>query len=165
MAKYYKTKVLNSVEEVCDVVIPLRRQGRTVVTTNGCFDLLHAGHLQYLSDAAVKGDILVVGINSDAVVRKLKGANRPIQSEDDRASVIGSLKMVDYVFIFREDDPRAFLDILKPDIHVKGGDYTEDIIEKPIVEANGGKVVIVPFKQGFSTSQIINKIKLTSLKH
>jgi rfaE bifunctional protein nucleotidyltransferase chain/domain len=129
-----------------------------VVTTNGCFDILHAGHIQYLYDAASLGDILVVGVNSDSVVRKLKGNSRPVQNEQNRLTLIGSLRMVDCAFIFEEDDPREFLKVIKPDIHVKGGDYSEDIIEKPVVEAHGGKIVIVSFKEGQSSTALIEKI-------
>lgn len=159
MAFYDKSNTFESVEELLLVIEPLRAQGKSVVTTNGCFDIVHAGHIQYLNDAASYGDILVVGINSDHVVKTLKGPSRPVQNQQDRLSLIGSLKMVDYAFIFQEDDPRAFLDRLKPQIHIKGGDYSQNIIEKPIVETHGGKVVIVPFKKGCSTSNIISKIK------
>ena len=158
MASYNKNNILKNAESVVKSITPLREKGDTVVTTNGCFDILHAGHIQYLSEAATKGDILVVGVNCDKVVKKLKGENRPVQKEDDRVAIIGALKMVDCAFIFSEDDPRDFLNIIKPDIHVKGGDYTEDIIEKPVVEAYGGKISIVSFMEGYSTTDIIKKI-------
>lgn len=162
---YYKGKnsTFANAEAVREYTTPLKEKGKTIVTTNGCFDILHAGHIQYLAEAAKKGDILVVGVNSDEVVRKLKGSNRPVQSEDDRVAIIGALKMVDCAFIFYEDDPLTFLKVIKPDIHVKGGDYTEDIIEKPVVEEYGGKISIVPFKNGRSTSDIINKIVTSNL--
>ncbi len=148
-----------SLTEINRVVSQLRKKGKTLVTTNGCFDLLHAGHIKYLADAAALGDLLVVGINSDASVSRLKGPDRPIQNEIDRALLISSLKMVDYTFIFPENDPIAFLEILKPDIHVKGGDYTpEQLPEKSIVEKHGGKIVIVPFTSGLSTTSIVKKI-------
>ena len=150
--------VFETAQAVLEHITPLRNKGKTIVTTNGCFDIIHAGHLQYLSEAASKGDILVVGVNCDEVVKKLKGEGRPIQSENDRAAIVSALKMVDCAFIFTEDDPRNFLKIIKPDIHVKGGDYTEEILEKPVVEAHGGKISIVSFKEGYSTSEIINKI-------
>lgn len=136
-----------------------REQGGTLVTTNGCFDIIHAGHVQYLRDAAALGDILVVGINSDATTRKLKGPGRPIQSQDDRCRIVAALRMVECAFVFEEDDPRAFIEILKPDIHVKGGDYTSDIIEKDTVERNGGRVEIVPFMDHRSTSSIVDAIR------
>ncbi|MCU0609310.1 MAG: D-glycero-beta-D-manno-heptose 1-phosphate adenylyltransferase [Chitinispirillaceae bacterium] len=137
---------------------PLRAQGKTLVTTNGCFDILHAGHVRYLTEAAALGDFLVVGLNADATVRKLKGESRPVNSEAARASVMAALCMVDGVFIFHEDDPRAFLGVLRPDLHVKGGDYTQDIIEREAVERGGGRVAIVSFVEGFSTTSIIKKI-------
>jgi D-glycero-beta-D-manno-heptose 1-phosphate adenylyltransferase len=138
----------------------LRAAGKKLVTTNGCFDILHAGHVRYLSDAKRCGDILVVGINSDESVRSLKGAARPLQNENDRALLIGSLRCVDAAFIFREDDPRAFLEILRPDIHVKGGDYQADLLEREVVERFGGKIKIVPFVKGYSTTSIVEKIKM-----
>jgi len=150
--------VHSSVHEVRDHFAPLRAQGKRLVTTNGCFDLLHAGHIQYLAQAAALGGILVVGINCDAVVRRLKGAGRPLQTEQDRALIIASLRMVDASFIFTEDDPRAFLDVLKPDIHVKGGDYPDDIIERSTVEKNGGTVRILPFLPGHSTTGLIRNM-------
>ncbi|MBD3393750.1 MAG: adenylyltransferase/cytidyltransferase family protein [Chitinivibrionales bacterium] len=151
--------VFENVEQVRKHVAPLRAEGHTLVTTNGCFDLIHAGHIRYLSEAAAEGDILVVGINSDASVRKLKGPDRPVQSEKDRALIVAGLKSVSCSFLFGEDDPRAFLEVLKPDVHVKGGDYGEDIIEKPVVEAYGGKISIVSFVPGRSTSEILRGIR------
>ena len=153
--------VFPTVQAVADFLAPLRAQGKTLVTTNGCFDLLHGGHVQYLTEAAALADILVVGVNCDAVIKKLKGNDRPLQPEDARAAIIGSLKVVDAAFIFYEDDPLTFLEILRPTIHVKGGDYSENIIEKPIVEKYGGKIQIVSFLNGFGTTSIINKIKIT----
>lgn len=148
-----------SLMEIHHKISLLRDQGKTLVTTNGCFDLVHAGHIRYLADAATFGDLLVVGINSDASVSRLKGPERPIQNENDRALLIGSLKMVDYTFIFQEDDPIAFLEVLKPDFHIKGGDYTPDKLpERDIVEKHGGKIVIVPFSTGHSTTSIVKKI-------
>jgi rfaE bifunctional protein nucleotidyltransferase chain/domain len=152
-------RVLENAAQVRDALAPLRRAGKTLVTTNGCFDILHAGHIQYLSEAAALGDMLVVGINSDEVVTRLKGSHRPVQHEQDRVSILGSLRMVEYAFIFREDDPRAFLDILQPDIHVKGGDYSRELLERPTVEAHGGKIVIVSFRQGISTTALVDKIR------
>lgn len=152
---------ITGVHDVQKVVEPLRKLGKTLVTTNGCFDLLHSGHVGYLYDAAMLGDILVVGINSDASVARLKGPSRPIQKERDRALLVGALKVVDYAFIFTEDDPCAFLEILRPDVHVKGGDYSsERLPETRVVERYGGRVVIVPFSKGYSTSHLIDCIRL-----
>ena len=148
------------VYSVLKLIEPQRKLGKTLVTTNGCFDLLHAGHIRYLRDAAMQGDILVVGINSDDSVSRLKGTARPIQKEQDRILIISSLKVVDYAFIFSEPDPCAFLEILKPDVHVKGGDYNpEKLPETTVVQKYGGRVEIVAFTQGYSTSQLIDTIQ------
>jgi rfaE bifunctional protein nucleotidyltransferase chain/domain len=150
--------VFQTALDLQNAIANLRSQGKTLVTTNGCFDIIHAGHVQYLAEAASLGDILAVGVNGDAVVTKLKGKGRPLQNEQDRLAIVASLRMVDFAFIFREDDPRAFLEILKPDIHVKGGDYSEDIIEKAVVEKNGGKIKIVSFLKDHSTTSLIKKM-------
>ena len=154
-----KSAFFPDADAVYRFIDPLRKKGKSVVTTNGCFDILHAGHIQYLNEAALLGDVLVVGVNCDAVVRKLKGNNRPVQHEQDRVTIIAALGMVDCAFVFKEDDPRTFLKVLKPEIHVKGGDYTDDIIEKPVVEAHGGKIAIVSFKKGYSSTAIIKKVE------
>ena len=148
------------VEDIRKIIEPLRKMGKTLVTTNGCFDLLHTGHVHYLHEAAQLGDLLVVGINSDASVAGLKGPLRPIKGENDRVLLISSLKSVDYAFVFNEPDPCDFLSILKPDIHVKGGDYRqEDLPETVVVERYGGKVIIVPFTEGYSTTRLIDAIQ------
>ncbi len=155
-----KPAVYRSAQELVEILNPLREKGKTVVTTNGCFDLLHAGHLQYLTEAASLGDILIIGINSDASVKRLKGSTRPLQTEQDRATIMAALKPVDYTLIFEEDDPCAFLEILRPDIHVKGGDYLpENLPEKAVVEAHGGKIAILSFKDGVSTTKIVEKMQ------
>lgn len=151
--------VFDSPSAAADYLTPLRAGGRTLVTTNGCFDLLHAGHVQYLYEAAAWGDLLAVGVNCDEVVRRLKGEGRPVQPERDRAVIIGALEMVDCAFVFHEDDPCAFLRLLQPEIHVKGGDYTVDIVEKPVVESYGGRIEIVSFRRGLSTSALIDTIR------
>jgi rfaE bifunctional protein nucleotidyltransferase chain/domain len=151
--------IFSNAQEVRDHFSALRAAGKKLVTTNGCFDILHAGHIQYLSEAKRCGDILVVGVNSDESVRKLKGPTRPLQAEKDRLLLIGSLKMVDAAFIFREDDPRAFLEILRPDVHVKGGDYGADLLEREVVERFGGKIKIIPFVKGYSTTSLVEKIR------
>jgi D-glycero-beta-D-manno-heptose 1-phosphate adenylyltransferase len=154
-----KINVFNTAEELLPELLKLKKEGKKIVTTNGCFDLIHTGHVSYLREAASLGDILIVGINSDKSVQNLKGPGRPVQKEKDRALIIGSLKMVDYTFIFTEPDPKKFLQIIKPDIHVKGGDYTpESLPEREVVESNGGKIVIVSFVNGYSTTSIVNKI-------
>jgi len=158
MKERFGARALADVFEVEDAIAGMRRAGRTLVTTNGCFDVLHAGHVHYLHEAAALGDILVVGINRDEVVRRHKGHDRPLQSEQDRCRIVAALRMVDYTFIFGEDDPRAFLAVLKPDFHVKGGDYSADsIIEREVVEQHGGKVVTVSFLTGRSTTSIVSR--------
>ena len=149
------------VHDLAVMIKPLRKLGKTLITTNGCFDLLHRGHIQYLNDASRLGDLLVVGINSDASVMRLKGPTRPIQNERDRLFQIASLKCVDYAFVFREADPCAFLEVLQPDVHVKGGDYTpENLPETSVVEKYGGSIRIVPFVKGYSTSGLIAAVRL-----
>lgn len=128
--------------------------------TNGVFDILHAGHVMYLERARSEGDLLVVGLNSDASVRRLgKGANRPINTLEDRAMVIGALRCVDAVVAFDEDTPEAIIELLKPAVHVKGGDYRpEDLPEKRVVDSYGGKIVIVPLLEGRSTTSTLRKL-------
>jgi rfaE bifunctional protein nucleotidyltransferase chain/domain len=152
-------RAFQTAAQVHDAIAPLRAQGKTLVTTNGCFDIIHAGHVQYLAEAAALGDILVVGVNCDDVVARLKGKGRPLQSEQDRISIVASLVMVDCAFIFREDDPREFLEILRPDVHAKGGDYSNNIIEKPVVEKFGGRIHIVSFLAGRSTTSLVRRIR------
>lgn len=152
-------KVFRNAREAQEHLLPLRRAGKTLVTTNGCFDILHSGHVCYLAEASMLGDLLVVGVNADATVRKLKGPGRPLRGQDDRALTMAALAVVDAAFVFTEDDPRAFLDTLKPDVHVKGGDYRSDIIERETVERNGGRIAILSYVNGFSTTSIVNRIR------
>ncbi len=157
-----ESRVFKDVHEVKKYLAPLRAQGKTLVTTNGCFDIVHSGHVRYLTEAAGLGDLLAVGVNADATVRRLKDDGRPVRGEDDRVRVVAALGMVDAAFIFQEDDPRAFLEILRPDVHVKGGDYTADIIERETVERHGGRVEIVSYVNGLSTTSFMNAIKRNS---
>ena len=132
---------------------------KKIVFTNGCFDILHVGHKRYLQNAATLGDILVVGVNSDASVRRLKGPSRPVNNERDRAEMLSALGFVDYVTIFDEDTPYELIKKIQPDVLVKGGDYKpEDVVGKDIVEARGGRLELIPYVEGKSTSNIINKI-------
>jgi len=134
--------------------------GLTKVFTNGCFDLLHPGHLQYLQEAKDLGDVLIVGINSDTSVKKLKGPSRPINDQDSRAVMLSSLKMVDHVIVFNEETPLELIEAIMPDVLVKGGDWTIDkIIGADLVIENGGIVKSLTFKEGYSTTSIIEKIK------
>jgi rfaE bifunctional protein nucleotidyltransferase chain/domain len=139
----------------------LRRRGKTLVVTNGCFDLLHPGHVTYLESARSQGDALLVGLNSDASVRELKGEGRPVNSQDDRAAVLAALESVDAVCIFTEKSAAHFLAAAQPDVYVKGGDYTLESLnqqERSIVERGGGKVVVLPLVPGKSTTELLRKI-------
>jgi rfaE bifunctional protein nucleotidyltransferase chain/domain len=130
------------------------------VFTNGCFDLLHKGHVEYLAKAADHGDILVVGMNSDDSVKRIKGDSRPVQDESSRTMTLASLKMVTLVVVFEEDTPYNLIKDIKPDVLVKGADYNEDdIVGSDIVKENGGEIVTVDLTEGYSTSNIIAKIK------
>lgn len=131
-----------------------------IVFTNGCFDLLHVGHVRYLQEARRQGDILVVGVNSDASVKRLKGPQRPIQSEADRAEILAALSCVDFVVIFSEDTPYELIKLLQPRVLVKGGDWKpETIVGSDLVWAEGGKVLSLNFVDGRSTTKIISKIE------
>ena len=128
-----------------------------IVFTNGCFDILHRGHIEYLSQARDNGDVLIIGLNSDASVRRIKGEGRPVLDEMSRALVLASLRFVDGVVLFDEDTPFELIKLVQPDVLVKGGDYTEKtIIGADIVKANGGQVVVIPLVEGYSTSKILN---------
>ena len=141
----------------------LGEQGRRVVFTNGCFDLLHPGHVLYLAEARRLGDALVVALNSDASVRRLKGAGRPILNESERAEVLAALAAVDWVTIFDEDTPRPLIAALLPDVLVKGGDWAiEEIVGREEVEAAGGRVLALPYLEGSSTTDIIERIRKQS---
>lgn len=142
----------------------LRQRGRRLVVTNGCFDLLHAGHVTYLEAAREQGDALLVGVNSDATVQGLKGPGRPVNSEADRALVLAALESVDAVLVFQERDAVAFLSQVKPDVYVKGGDYTLDTVnqdERRLMEKQGGRVVLLGHVPGKSTTAILQKMSGT----
>lgn len=141
-------------------VIQWRVTGKTIAFTNGVFDILHAGHIYSLSQAAREADYLVVGVNADASVKRLKGESRPVNDQQSRAIVLASLVMVDAVVIFEEDTPLELIKLLMPDVLIKGGDYTvEQIVGAREVMANGGRVVINPILQGFSTTNLISQIR------
>ncbi|HAM70396.1 MAG TPA: ADP-heptose synthase [Verrucomicrobiales bacterium] len=138
-----------------------RKAGRRLVVTNGCFDLLHLGHVTYLESARNQGDALLVGVNSDDAVRQLKGPQRPVTPEEDRALVLAALQSVDGVFVFRSATATAFLAAARPDIYVKGGDYTLETLnqeERKAVESGGGRIVLIPFVAGRSTTGTLAKI-------
>ncbi len=137
------------------------RQSKKIVFTNGCFDILHVGHARYLEQAKALGDILVVGLNSDESVKRLKGPTRPIQTEEDRKELLLALKAVDMVVIFSEDTPLELIKKIKPHFLVKGGDWSEDqIVGSEFVKSIGGKVMSLPFSQGKSTTNIVDKIEM-----
>ena len=138
----------------------LRARGRRLVFTNGCFDILHVGHVRYLRQARALGDALLVAVNSDRSVRALKGAGRPLLSEGERAELLAALASVDFVTVFDDESPRALIADLLPDVLVKGGDYAlEEIHGREEVEAAGGRVVSLPFVEGASTTSIIERLK------
>ena len=155
-------KMLNKIktrEELKQIIQQARSEGKKVVTTNGCFDVLHVGHLRYLQLAKGLGDILIVAINSDDSVRAIKGEKRPLVPEDERAELLAGLECVDYVMIFPELNPISFLIELRPNIHVKGGDYTPDrVVERETVESIGAELHLLPGVEGKSTTNLIEII-------
>jgi rfaE bifunctional protein nucleotidyltransferase chain/domain len=143
-------------KKICD---ENRLSGGKIVFTNGCFDIIHSGHCYYLSETKKLGDILIIGMNSDDSVRRLKGENRPINNEIDRAIVLDSIKFVNFVTIFNEDTPLELIKLIQPDVLVKGGDYTiETIVGADVVRSNGGKVVVIPYLEGKSTTNLLRKM-------
>jgi D-beta-D-heptose 7-phosphate kinase/D-beta-D-heptose 1-phosphate adenosyltransferase len=146
-------------KELFRIIKDLKAKGKRIVFTNGCFDLLHIGHVRYLEKARALGDILVVGVNSDSSVQKIKGPKRPLLPEEERAEILSGLGCVDYITLFNEVDPLKLITSLHPDVLVKGGDWTrEEIVGREVVERCGGEVVIIPFVQGVSTSNLIEMI-------
>jgi D-glycero-beta-D-manno-heptose 1-phosphate adenylyltransferase len=137
-----------------------RMLGKKIVFTNGCFDLIHLGHIDYLARAANLGDVLVIGLNSDASVKRLKGQGRPINNEESRQLVLAGFRFVDAVSLFEEDTPAVLIEIVKPDFLVKGGDYREEnVVGADIVKKRGGKVIILPYLEGYSTTRIEETIR------
>jgi rfaE bifunctional protein nucleotidyltransferase chain/domain len=150
---------LKHLREAKQIVENLKKEGKKIIFTNGCFDILHVGHVRYLNDAKKYGDFLIVGINSDSSVRRIKGKNRPIIDEKARAEVVAGLDSVDMVIIFSEDTPYELIKTLEPDVLIKGGDWKEEeIVGADIVKGSGGKVLTVPYISGYSTTSIIEKI-------
>ena len=146
--------------ELNELITKLKSQGKTIVTTNGCFDILHVGHVRYLAKAKSFGDVLIVALNSDKSVKSIKGETRPINNENDRAEVLSALRSVDYVVLFDEDSPVDLLLQIKPDVHTKGADYTVETLPeaKAIMEA-GGRIEFISFGEGKSTTSIIEKMR------
>jgi rfaE bifunctional protein nucleotidyltransferase chain/domain len=156
----FRSKMI-ALEKLSEWRKTFRASGKKLVVTNGCFDILHLGHVTYLENAQNFGDALLVGVNSDDATRQLKGAGRPVNSETDRASVLAALQSVDGVCIFRDTAATKFLAAAQPDIYVKGGDYTLETLnqdERRAVESAGGKIVLVPFVPGKSTTSLLEKI-------
>ena len=154
----FKTKI-QTLSSSKELIQDLKSLGHKIVFTNGCFDILHLGHITYLEQAKENGDILIVGLNSDASVKRLKGAERPIKDEESRASILAALSSVDLVIIFEEDTPVDLISAVAPDVLVKGGDYNkEDIVGADFVEEHGGKVEVLPFLEGYSSTDLINKL-------
>ncbi len=154
MDKFLDTPALESLVDL------MRTNKQSIVFTNGCFDLLHPGHMDYLQKAKTLGDVLIVALNSDDSVRQIKGESRPVNSLNDRMAMLAALECVDFVTSFQEDTPYNLIDAIKPDILVKGGDYTKDeIVGADIVEDNGGEVKILDFLPGYSSSDLIKRIQ------
>jgi rfaE bifunctional protein nucleotidyltransferase chain/domain len=148
-------------EEVSDRCGKLRAAGKKIVATNGCFDLLHVGHVRYLQAARAFGDVLAVGVNGDRSVRELKGSGRPLRSENDRAEILAALQCVDLVTVFPEVQATQFLAAVRPAVYVKGGDYTADTLnkeERSILDKAGAEIRLIPFEAGYSTSRLIEQV-------
>ena len=145
--------------ELKQIVSQAKSYKKTVVFTNGCFDIIHGGHIEYLQKARDLGDILIVGLNSDSSVKKLKGEGRPLKTEQERANILAALKYVNYICIFSDETPEKMIREIKPDIIAKGSDYSlEQVVGRDIVEKYGGKVELVPIVEGLSTSALVNDI-------
>jgi glycerol-3-phosphate cytidylyltransferase len=158
-ARVLESKII-PFENIAQLALQLKSQGKKIITTNGCFDLLHLGHISYLHEARQMGDVLIVGINSDLSVQKLKGKSRPLNPERIRALQLSGLESVSFVTIFNENTPETLLKLIQPHIHVKGGDYKiEDLPERHVVESGGGKVICVSLIAGYSTTGLIEKLK------
>jgi rfaE bifunctional protein nucleotidyltransferase chain/domain len=153
---------IKPLSEIAEIVAQAKAQGKIIVTTNGSYDIIHAGHVKSLYEAKSQGDLLVVGINSDASVKAYKSPDRPIIGQEDRTVMVAGLGCVDYVFTFDELDPIAFLEVLQPHIHANGADYGEDCIEGPTVKKHGGRLFLLTKYDGISTSEIIRRIVTTT---
>ncbi len=156
--QYLQSKIINK-EQLLPLLNICRFKNQKIVFSNGCFDILHRGHVEYLSKAASLGDIMVIGLNTDSSIKKLKGEDRPVQDEVSRAEIMASLFFVDYVVYFEQETPLELITYLQPDILVKGKDYKEDeVVGADVVRAKGGKVITIDLVEGYSTSSIINNL-------
>jgi rfaE bifunctional protein nucleotidyltransferase chain/domain len=154
----FRARILNE-KSLNSWLARMRFQNRKIVFTNGCFDILHPGHIVYLLEAAESGDVLIIGLNSDASVRKLKGKGRPVMDQDSRALLLASLCFVSAIVLFEEDTPHRLIQVIQPDVLVKGSDYRpEEIVGYDIVKARGGEVITIDFVEGYSSSSIRRKI-------
>ena len=151
---------IKNIEELKNIVDKLKGQNKKIITTNGVFDILHIGHIRYLQEAKKLGDILIIAVNSDSSTKQIKGTKRPLNNEDDRMEALAALQCVDAVVIFEEDTPLALINVVNPDILVKGGDYSiENIVGAKEVLINGGEVKSLAFVEGYSTTAIEKKLK------
>jgi D-glycero-beta-D-manno-heptose 1-phosphate adenylyltransferase len=151
---------VGALAEVRGLVEAARAEGKTIALANGCFDVLHVGHVRYLAGAKAEADVLVVGVNGDAAVARLKGPGRPILPEDDRALIVGALRVVDHVVVFQEDDVRHLLLALRPEVHCKGTDYTQETVpERDVVSSYGGRVAIVGDAKRHDTRALIERLR------
>ena len=154
---------IKNIEELKNIVDKLKGQNKKIITTNGVFDILHIGHIRYLQEAKKLGDILIIAVNSDSSTKQIKGTKRPLNNEDDRMEALAALQCVDYVVIFDQEDPKKILEEIRPDIHVKGGDYDpknfKQMPEAEIINKYGGEVKIVSLFNRKSTTNVINKIR------
>ncbi len=158
MARLLEKKIQN-LRKLKNLILCLKAQRKKIVFTNGCFDLLHYGHVKYLQDAKKKGDILVVGINSDTSVKRIKGKPRPVVNEKDRLRLVAALESVDYIVLFKEDTPLKIIKFIKPDVLIKGADWNKNnIVGRDFVLSYGGRVSTIKFVKGYSTSNLIKKI-------
>ena len=161
--KRLKNKILTN-NELDDILLQIREKGLTIGFTNGCFDILHKGHIRYLADASDLADVFIIGLNTDSSVKRLKGPNRPLQDQESRAISLSALVFIDYVVMFGEDTPLELLKIIRPNILVKGGDYqVETIVGYDLVTSYGGKVITLPLVKGYSTTSIFKKISSGNL--
>lgn len=157
---FINKKITKTQEDLFRILSLWRFKNEKIVFTNGCFDILHKGHIEYLAKAASLGTKLIIGLNSDASVKRLKGESRPVNNENDRAILLAALSFVDQIVIFDTDTPRDLIQYVQPDILVKGGDYNpQEIVGYDIVKAKGGEVVTIDFIEGYSTTILLNKIK------
>ena len=152
-----KIKTLEGLEQIST---ELKEQDKKIVTTNGAFDILHVGHVRYLKEAKALGDILIVAVNSDESIKKYKDEKRPLVPLAERMELLESLEFIDYIFSFEEETPMTWLEKIKPNVHVKGGDYKQPLIEQDFVEKNGGKIVLIKEVEGKSTTNLLEKIRL-----